>query len=191
MQLEPQHADRLALDHVRGRGKTHIGRVHDGDAAAALDLDVLIGSDEGGRVFIESNADGEGVVCQGGNQPSHPVSLAEMLVDDETVGQPQTRRQPHTAGNDRGAFIAKGDHMLAQDAGPGAGAPHRHAVGVTHANQFCHRCAAEQRGEAQLIAAGKEDAAGLFDPRQAPGFLAIPAGVEIHHRDPGRSETLE
>ena len=87
-----------------------------------------------------------------------------------------------------GPFIAEGDHVLAQDARAGAGAAHRDAVGVAHADQLRHRRAAEQRGEAQLIAAGEEDAARLLQALQAPGLLAIAARVEIHDGDLGGAQ---
>ena len=35
-----------------------------------------------GRVLVQADADGEGVVGQRGEQPAQPVALAEVLVDD-------------------------------------------------------------------------------------------------------------
>ena len=191
VQPQPEHADRLALIYVADGRIADVGRIHDGHAAAALDLDGLVRADERGRVFIETDADGKRVVGQGGDQTAQPVALAEMLVDDEAIGESQARRQPHAARDHRGAFIAERDHVLAQDAGAGAGAAHRHSVGVAHANEFRHRRAAEQRGEPQLIAAGEEDAGRLLEPPQSAGLLAVAAGVEIHDGDFGGAQLLE
>ena len=152
---------------------------------------VSSGADEGGSVFVETDADGKRVVGERRDQPAQPVPLAEMLVDDETVGEPQTRREPHAAGDHRGTLVAECNHVLAQDAGAGAGPPDRDAACIAHADELRHRCAAEQRRETQLIAAGEENTARLLEPLQPAGFLAIPAGVEIHHRDIGRAQVLE
>jgi hypothetical protein len=58
------------------------------------------------------------------------VALAEMLVDDEAVGQAEPGRQAHAAGARRAAFVAEGDHVLAEERGAGAGAGHRHAAAL-------------------------------------------------------------
>ena len=56
---------------------------------------MLSGLDEGRRVLVETDADGERVVGERGEQPAQAVALPEMLVDDEPVGEPETRRETH------------------------------------------------------------------------------------------------
>ena len=67
------------------------GRVHDGERAAAHHLERLVRPDERGRVLVQPDADGKRIVGQGGQQPAEPVALAEVLVDDDPVGQAQAR----------------------------------------------------------------------------------------------------
>jgi len=183
VQAQAQHAHRLALGHLAHRGETDVRAIDDGHAAAPLHFDRLIRSDERPRVLIEADADREGVVGQRREQAPEPVALAEMLVDDETVGEPEPRRQAHAAGNDRGTVIPEGDHVFAQDAGTGTGAADRDALRVALADEPGDGCASQERGQAQLVAAGEKDAARLFEPAQAPAFLAVAAGIEIHDRD--------
>src|SRR3546814_1760931 len=64
------------------------------------------------------------------------VALAEVLVDDEAVGQAQARRQAHAARARGRAFLAERDHVVAEDAGAGAGAADVHAARVALADQL-------------------------------------------------------
>ena len=105
-----------------------------------------------------------------------------MLVDDETVREPEARGEPHAAGDHRGALVAERDHVLAQYAGARAGPSDGDAVGVADADQLRHRRAAEQGGDPQLVAARKEYAGRFLEPPQPPGLLAVAASIEIHHR---------
>ncbi len=50
---------------------------------------VLSGADERRGVLVQPQADGEGIVGQRGQQPAQPVALAEVLVDDHPVGEPE------------------------------------------------------------------------------------------------------
>ena len=89
---QTEHADRLALAGFASiEEKLTSARVDHGDAAAALDFEGVVGADEGGGVLIETDADGERVVGQGSEQPAETIALAEVLVDDEAVGQAQAR----------------------------------------------------------------------------------------------------
>src|SRR6202021_3251577 len=94
----------------------------------------------------------------------------EVLVDDETIGESQPRREPHAARDHRGAFVAKRDHVFAQDTGAGAGPPDGDAVRIAQADELCHRRAAEQRGEPQLIAAREKYAPRSLVSPQPPGL---------------------
>ena len=97
--------------------------------------------------------------------------------------RPEPGRQPHAAGGGRHALPAERDHVLAEDAGAGAGPADMHAAGIERTDALRHRRAAERGRQAQLVAAGEEDAGGLVEPLQAASFLGIAAHVEIEHTD--------
>ena len=168
--------------------RTRIRGVDHGDTAAALDFERVVRADERRGVFVQADADRERVVGQRGEQAAEPVALAEMLVDHETVGQAQSRRQAHAARGRRTALLAERDHVFAEDAGAGAGAAHVHAVRIARADQFGDGRAAEHGREAQLVAAGKEDAAGLLEAGQAVVFIGITARIEVHRCHPAGAE---
>ena len=114
-----------------------------------------------------------------------------MLIDDKTVGQPESRCKPHHPGDRRRAFFAERNHVFAEKRRTGAGAGHMHAARVAQPDRFRHRRTAQQCAEPQLIAAGEKHAAGLFDPRHPARFVGIAPGVEIHHLDLGDAEVVE
>src|ERR1700724_4063171 len=145
VQPEAEHADRLALADLADRRIGDVGRIHDGHSAAPLDLDGLVRSDESGRVFIETDADGKRVVRQRRDQTPQAIALPEVLIDDEAIREAEARREAHAARDDGGTLVAERDHVLAQDACPGAGPADRTAARMAYANEFGHRRAAEQR----------------------------------------------
>src|ERR1700730_4105531 len=169
VQPEAEHADRLALPRLADRRIGDVGRIDDGHSAAALDLDRLVRSDEGGRVFIETDADGKRVVRQRRDQTPQAIALPEVLIDDEAIREAEARREAHAARDDGRTLVAERDHVLAQDACPGAGPADRNAVRIAYANEFGHRRAAEQRREPQLVPARKEYSARCLEPPQAAG----------------------
>src|SRR6266481_2163201 len=191
VQPEPEHADRLALADLADRRIGDVGRIDDGHSAAALDLDRLVRSDEGGRVFIETDADGKRIVRQRRDQTPQAIALPEVLIDDEAIRETEARREAHAARDDGGALVAERDHVLAQEAGPRAGPADRDAVRIAYANELGDRRAAEQRREPQLVPAGKEDSGRRLEPPQAAGFLAVAARIEIHHRHPRGAQVRE
>src|SRR5579871_5595182 len=115
--FEPQHAHRLTLFDTVDGAEGHVRSVDDGDAAAALHLDGLIGAHECRGVLIQAEANGKGVVRERGEEPAEAVALAEMLVDDEAVGEAEPRSKAHAAGDHRGALVTCGNHVLREDAG--------------------------------------------------------------------------
>src|SRR6516165_9597100 len=123
VQSQAQHARGLAVLDRTDRGETHLGRVDQGHTAAALDLHHLVRSDEGRRVLIEPDAHCKGVVGDRGEEPPEAIALAKMLIDDEAIREPQAGCEPYAAGHDGRALVAPGDHVLAENAGAGAGAP--------------------------------------------------------------------
>ncbi len=189
--LEAQQADRLAFAHGIHRRERDIARVDDHHAAAALDLDGLVGADESRRVLVEADADRERVVRQRREQAAEPVALAEVLVDDEAVGEAEARREAHAARDHRRTLVAERDHVLAQDAGARAGAADGHAVSIAQANELRDGRAAEQRRDAQLVAAGEEDSGRCFESLEPAGFVAVAPGVEVHRRDTSGTDVTE
>ncbi len=87
MQPQAEHAHRLTLADVADGGEADFGPIDNGDAAAAFDFNGFVGPDECRGVLVEADADGERVVGERGDEPAQAVALAEMLVDDEAVGQ--------------------------------------------------------------------------------------------------------
>ncbi len=76
-------------------------RVDDRDSAGAGDVGGVARVDEVGRVFVEVDADREGVVGEGAQEAAQAVALAEVLVDDDAVGEAEattfSRRSPPAA----------------------------------------------------------------------------------------------
>src|SRR5690606_26057006 len=160
--------------------------------AAAFDLDHVVRADEGAGVLVHPEADRERVVRERRQQPAQPVALAEVLVDHHPVAQAQPRCEADAVGARRGVVaVAAGDHVRAEDAGAGTGAADGDALRVGGADRLRHRGAAEDGGQPQLVAAGDEDAAGLFDLLHAVAFAGVAAGVEIEHADLARAHLGE
>src|SRR5215831_7361045 len=191
VQPQAEHARRLAVLDRADRGETYLGRVDQGHAAAALDLHHLVRSDERRRVLIEPDAHCKGVVGDRSQEPSQAIALAKMLIDDEAIREPQARREPHTAGHDGRALIAAGNHVLAENAGAGAGAPDGDTTCVAQPDQLGDGCAPEQRREPKLVTAREKDAARFLEALQPPGLATVASRVEVHHRDAGGAECLE
>src|SRR5262249_4342561 len=192
-QVQPQahHARRLAiLDRAEG-GQTYPVRGDLGHAAAALDFHHLVRSDEGRRVLVEPDAHCEGVVGDRSQEPSQAIALAKMLIDDEAIREPQAGREPHAAGHDGRALIAAGNHVLAENAGAGAGAPDGDTAGVAETDQLGDWRAPEQRREPQLVTAGEEEAARFLEALQPPGLATVASRIEVHHRDAYGAECAE
>ena len=98
VQPQPEHAHRLALTDFADRRIAALRtRPRTVTAAAAFHLDGLVRADKRGGVFVQADADGERVVGEGGDQPSQAIALTEVLVDDESISESQTRRQPYAA----------------------------------------------------------------------------------------------
>src|SRR5580658_5093455 len=91
VQPQSQHAHRLAVIDAVDGGVADLGAVDDRDPPAAFDFDRLVRTDERRGVLVETDADRERVVGQRGEQSADAVALPEMLVDDEAIGEPQTR----------------------------------------------------------------------------------------------------
>ncbi len=148
-------------------------------APRTFDFERVVGADERRGVLVEADADRERVVGERGHEAAEAVALAEMLVDDEAVGQAEARREADDAGARTRTFLARRDHVLGQDARAGARAADGDAARILPADQRRDGRAAEDRRDAQLVAAREENAAGLFDQAQAVALLGVAARVEI------------
>src|SRR5713226_9185275 len=84
---------------------------------AALDLESVVGSDEGCGVLIQPDTYGKRVIGQCCAQAPQAVALREMLIDDEAVGEAETGRELHASADRRGALVTGCNHVLAQNAG--------------------------------------------------------------------------
>ena len=132
-------------------------------APAPTTVELALFVDERGRVLVQADAHGEGVVGQRGQEPAEAIALAEVLVDHDAVGQTEARDQRDGAGVGRVTLGAVGDHVLAEDGGAGAGAAHRDAAGVRTADGLGDRCPAQDRRETELVSARHEDAVRRLD----------------------------
>src|SRR5690606_31022543 len=160
--------------------------VDHGQRAAALHLQHVVGPDEGGGVLVQADADRERVEGQRRDQAAEAVALAEVLVDDEAIGQAEPGRQPHAARARRRALLAERDHVLAEDAGAGAGAADGHPARVALADQLGRGRPAHDGRDAQLVAAGEEHAGGGFQLAQVVLAAAVLAAGEADRaRAPG------
>ena len=74
---------------------------------------------------------------------------------------------------------AERDHVLAQDRGSGAGSADGDAAGVCATDRLGDRRSTEDRGEAELIAAGDEDAVGLVDVVEPLAFFGVVTRLEV------------
>ena len=154
-------------------------------------MHVSSGADERGGVLVEADADGKGIEGERIDEAAEAVALAKVLIDDESIGEPEARREAHAAGDHRRTLVAERNHVFAQDAGAGAGAADGDAMRVAHPDQLRHGRAAQQRGQPQLVAAREKNTGGRLEPLQTARFLAVPPRVEIHHGDVGCAQVLE
>src|SRR6185369_16282493 len=191
VQPQPEHTNRLSVGNRIYGGVADIRPVNDRDPAATFHLQRIVRSDKGSRVLIQADAYGEGVVVQRGTQASQAFALAEVLVNDEAIREPEPRGQLYAPCNRRGAFVARGDHVLTQNAGTRARAANGDAVSIASSNQLRDGRAAQECSDSQLIAAGEEDAGRLLEAAQPAGLLAVTPGVEIHVRDTGDTDIAE
>src|SRR3546814_3054111 len=105
------------------------------------------------------------------------------VCSSDLVGQAQARRQAHAARARGRAFLAERDHVVAEDAGAGAGAADVHAARVALADQLGCRGAADDGGDAQLVAAGEENAGGGLELAQVLVALAVLAAGEARSEE--------
>ena len=152
----------------------------------------LVGADERRRVLVEADADRERVVRQRREQAAEPVALAEVLVDDEAVGEAEARA--------RGARCPRSPTSLRRRtrscARSGCWRP-----------RWCRR-----RSRRWRCAGGSSFATGVppssvemrswlppvkkmpvasLEALQAARLVAVAARVEVHRRDASRADVAE
>src|SRR3546814_18232808 len=94
---------------------------------------------------------------------------------------------------DWGSDVCSSDleHVVAEDAGAGAGAADVHAARVALADQLGCRGAADDGGDAQLVAAGEENAGGGLELAQVLVALAVLAAGEADRARAAGFEPVE
>ena len=175
VQPKADQADRIVLADPRHGGKFQLGGVDDGERPTTHDLERFVRTDESGRVLVQPDADRERIVGQRGEQPTKPVTLPEVLVDEDPVGESQSRGQGDDLGPGQGPFLPEGNHVLAQERRPGRRAGHVHPFPIPPPERLGHRGAADHRAEPELVPAGQEDAAHLVE--KVEPLLALAVGA--------------
>ena len=179
MHFHAQKADRPAFRHVVHGGKLHFGRIDHGDGARTLDVHGVVGLDESRGILVQTDADGEGVVRERREQPAEPVALPEVLVDDESIGEPEAGRESHRPCHGGAPLVAEGNHVLTEECGARTGAGYWNAAGVQLPHRLRHRRASDQGGKPELVAAGEENPGRPIQALEAARLLGIASGIEV------------
>ena len=137
------------------------GAVDDRDAAPADDLQHAIRPDHAGRVLVDADAEQGRVLGDDRQQPAKAIALLEVLVDDDAGQDAQAGRHLDHALLGRRAARAECDHVRAHRGGAGARAGYYGAFAVAPRDGLGKWRAADGRRQAQLVAAGQEDARRL------------------------------
>ena len=95
--------------------------------------------------------------------------------------KPKPRRHCDHVRARRAAFVAAGNHVFGHESGAGRGAGDVHAGRIATTDARCNFRAAQRRRQAQLVAAGHEDAVGLVDVVEVLAVLAVLARLERQH----------
>ena len=115
MHLQPYQADRSVFVGRVHRRERHVGGVDDRDRAASHHGEHVVGAYDGRRVLVESHADAERVVGEGGEQSAETVTLPKMLIDDHLFEQPEARCQRDHVRTGRGSLLPERDHVLGHE----------------------------------------------------------------------------
>src|SRR3546814_14377352 len=91
--LQAEQAHRLLLAGFGHGGKLQVAGIDHGQRATALDFQHIVRADERGGVLVQADADRERVERQRRDQAAEAVALAEVLVDDEAVGQARSEER--------------------------------------------------------------------------------------------------
>src|SRR5690606_26823307 len=129
--------------------------------------------DDDGGVLVDADAEQPRVVRHGAQQPPIAAALGEMLVDDQVADQAQARGHVQVADAVGLRTGALDQHGLAHHRGAGRGAGDDAARVVQFADASLDRGVADLAGDAQLVAAAEEDAAGAVEAGERPVLEAL------------------
>ncbi len=142
--------------------------VDDRDRAAPDDLHDVVRADDAGGVLVDAEPEQARVLGDQAEQPAEPVPLLEVLVDDDPG-------QHAEAGGDLGHAVLRGrpgrperDHVARHRRGAGRGAGDDRAVLEAIEDRVREQRPADRRRQAELVAAGQEDAGRIADGRAPP-----------------------
>ena len=156
-----------------------LGAVDDGDAASADDLEHAVGPDHARGVLVDADAEQRRVLGDDRQQPTESVSCLEVLVDDHAGQDAQAGRHLDHALLGRRATCAECDHVRAHRGGACARASHYGAFAVTPHDRLGERGAADRRRQAQLVAAGQEDARRVANDARRVGVVGLRSGGRV------------
>ena len=165
-------------DHDRAVGRdlpgvrVGAGTVDDRDAPAADDLEHLVGPDDARGVLVDADAEQRRVLGDDGQQASESVALLEVLVDDDAGQDAEPGGHLGHALARRPAARPEGHHVAAHGARAGARAGHDSAVPMALQDGLGEPRAADRRAQAELVAAGQEDAGRIAHGGSAESSLA-------------------
>ena len=154
MQLQANQGDRLRPAHITHRGMPETGWINYRNRSSSHYFHVAVRPDKTGRILIDTESAGKRIERQGRQQPAHALALVEMLIDDDAVGEAQSRRQFDPAFPGGRAAAATGNHVLRHDGGARRGSSHVDAFGIQIADQMCYRRSTQNGRQSKLVAAG-------------------------------------
>ncbi|MPM84823.1 hypothetical protein SDC9_131899 [bioreactor metagenome] len=114
-----------------------------------------------------------------------------MLVDDNPIHQAQA------GGHLEGTFFCRlqvftlNDHGGAHGGGPRAGAHNQSALMVKRAQGAAGGSSTQNAGQAQLIAPGKKDAAGVLDDAAELRVVCLLTGIQMQNMDAAHTKRLK
>ena len=168
-----------------------LGAVDHRDRAAADDLHDVVGPDDAGGVLIDAEPQQRRVLGDQAEQPAEPVPLLEVLVHDDAREHAEARR-------DLGHPVLRGrpgrterDHVAGHRGGARRGPRDDRPVAEPLEDRVGQARPADRRREAQLVAAGEEDARRVAD-RERRGFVVrLRAGDRVEGPDAGDAQLAE
>ena len=166
-QVEPravgQRVDHRAGDHDRpvalglvGVG-LHAGTVDHRHGALADHLHRSIGVDDRARVLVQTDAEQRRRLRDHGQQPPEPAALLEVLVDHDALQHAEPGGELRHALLGGLARTAERHHVRRHRARAGGGPGEHGAAVVRPVDRVGEAGAGDDRGEAELVPAGKED----------------------------------
>ena len=167
------------------------GAVDDRDRAAPDDLHDVVRSDDAGRVLVDAEPEQARVLGDQAEQPPEPVPLLEVLVDDDPgehaepgrdLGHPVLGRRPRRPER---------DHVAGHRRRPGGRPGDDRALPEPLEDRVGQAGPADRRGQAELVAAGHEDAGRVADGEGRRLVVGLRAGHRVERPDAVDAELAE